>query len=145
MGLLQDITSRDPERVWLSSCAIRTLRDADEIAVLVHNLDEIKQKTKRLNLGGSLRPNASHLDFAIRKLEFLKSSSDCPCALYLMDDLYDPAKEEKEGNIQITGTIMADWGVDHYECICKLCGVRFRVDERQYHYTWWAWQKLECT
>ena len=143
MGLLADITSRDPARVWAAACAVRTLRDRAEIAHLIDNLDEIKQRTRRLALGGALRQNATHLNFAVKKLEFLKTSSACPCVLYTMDDLFDPAREEGAGNIQITGTIIADGGyVDHYDCKCVLCGAEYVVDERQYHYTWWAWRPV---
>lgn len=141
MGLLDDITSNDPGRIWSSSCAIRVLRDAEELRHLASRLDEIKRETKGIALGGALRPNSTHLDFAIRKLEFISSSKDCLCMLYLLDDLFDPKKEEKAGNIRITGTTCIDgkW-VDHYSCECVLCGKGFQVEEREYHYTWWAWR-----
>ena len=141
MSLLEDITSNDAHRIWSSSCAIRNLRDIEELNTLASHLEEIKQKTKGVSLGGALRANSTHLDFAIRKLEFIKTSNECLCRLYLLDDLYDPSREHEAGNIRITAIyrIESKW-VDYYECECVLCGQRFRAEEREYHYTWWTWR-----
>src|SRR5687768_447474 len=105
MSLLEDITSKDPYRIWSSSGAIRELRDIEELKYLASHLEEIKQKTAGVFLGGALRSNSTHLDFAIRKLEFVKTSQECLCRLYLLDDLYDPDRELKAGNIRITGVV----------------------------------------
>ena len=141
MSLLEDITSGDPHRIWSSSGAIRLLRDMDELKDLAGHIEEIKQKTEGVPLGGILRSNSTHLAFALRKLEFVKSSSECLCRLYLMDDLYDPNREQEAGNIRITGEVRIEnkW-VDYYECECVLCGQSLRAEEREYHYTWWAWR-----
>ena len=143
MSVLDDILSKDPQRIWLASGAIRHLRDGDELAVLVAHMDDIKQATQGVPLGGALRPNSSHLDFAIRKLEFLKHSSECMCALYPMDDLYNPANEAKEGYVEIKATVLDDakW-VDYYVCRCTLCDKHYRVEEREYHYWWWKWSLM---
>ena len=141
MSLLEDITSRDPHRIWSSSCAIRELRDIDELKYLASHLDEIKQKIEGVDLGGAVRANSTHFDFAIRKLEFVKNSDECLCRLYLLDDLYNPNREQKAGNIRITAEVLIEgkW-IDHYECECSSCFQRFRVEEREYHYTWWTWR-----
>ena len=141
MKLLEDITSKDPHRIWLSSGAIRELRNIEELRYLASHLEEIKEKTKGISLGGMVRSNSTHLDFAIRKLEFIATSNECLCRLYLLDDLYDPERESKAENVRITRVVQPEgtW-VDYYECECTLCGQRFRVEEREYHYTWWAWR-----
>jgi len=145
MSLLEDITSRDPRRIWSSSCAIRTLRDREELAGLANQIDTIRECTKDVPLGGAMRSNSTHLDFAIKKLEFVKSSTDCLCSLYLLDDLYNPVAEAQQGNIRITGTILLGPPpgrlVDYYDCECALCKVAYRVEEREYHYTWWSWRR----
>ena len=143
MSLLEDILSKDPHRIWSASGAIRHLRDRDELAVLIARLDDIKQATQGVPLGGALRPNSSHLDFAIRKLEFLKHSGECMCALYPMDDLYNPADEAKAGHVEIESTVLgeAKW-VDYYVCRCMLCDKHYRVEEREYHYSWWKWSLM---
>jgi hypothetical protein len=140
MSLLDDITSRDPVRIWSGSCAIRTLRDKRELGILATHLDMIRERTQGVPLGGALRPNSSHLQFALRKLEFVKSSSQCLCVLYLEDEMYDPGKEEAQGNVCILQTVRLDGGwVDHYHCQCSECGANYRVEERESHYTWWTW------
>jgi hypothetical protein len=51
---------------------------------------------------GRLRPNSSHVDFAIWTIEFFLLGEGCLCGLYLIHDLYDPKSESKAGNVQIT-------------------------------------------
>ena len=143
MSLLEDITSKDPQRIWASACAIRTLRDPRELAFLVAHLDEIKQSTNNVPLGGALRPNASHLEFAIRKLEFVKNDSDCLCGLYPLDDLFNPVEEERAGNVAILeSTSDKEAWTSAYECQCRLCNARYHVEQGEYHYTWWAWTRV---
>jgi hypothetical protein len=141
MSVFEDITSKDPHRIWLSSGAIRESRDMEELKYLASHLEEIKEKTKGVDLGGMVRLNSTHVDFAIRKLEWITTSTECLCRLYLLDDMYDPERESKSENIRITRVAQPEgtW-VDYYECKCTLCGQRFRVEEREYHYTWWAWR-----
>jgi hypothetical protein len=143
MSLLEDLTSGDAHRIWSSACAIRRLRDPEELALLVDNLESIKASTQGVALGGALRANASHLSFAIRKLEHVRSTRDCLCLLYTMDDLYNPAKEAADAFVRILRTVhLAGGWVDYYECECAVCGAKYRVEEREYHYTWWAWRRV---
>jgi hypothetical protein len=145
MSLLEDITSRDPRRIWTSSCAIRTLRDREELALLADQIDNIRESTNNIPLGGAMRSNSTHLDFAIKKLEFIKSSTNCLCCLYLLDDMYNPVQEEQQGNIRILGTTLIGPPpgryIDYYECECTICNAKYRVEEREYHYTWWSWRR----
>jgi hypothetical protein len=142
MSILEDLTSKDSHRIWSGACEVRNLRDRGELARLASHLDEIRESTRLVPLGGALRANSSHLTFAIRKLQFVVDSSDCLCALYEMDDLYNPETEKTAGHVRIIGTVLTGekW-VDHYECECIDCGARFRVEEREYHYTWWSWKR----
>jgi hypothetical protein len=141
MSLFADITSKDPQRIWSSSCAIRTLRDPEQLQYLASRLEEINASVKGVELGGASRPNSTHLAFALQKLELVISSKECLCSLYALDDLFDPNNEKGSGNVAVTGVVHIDgnW-VDYYECQCAVCGKRFNVEEREYHYTWWAWK-----
>jgi hypothetical protein len=142
--LLADITSKDSTKVWSSSCAIIKLRDSAELGVLAANLAGIKLSTANLALGGALFPNAEHLKFAIRKLEYFSEQPGCLCRLYPDYLMYNPVKEAEAGNVHIDDISYVDnkW-VDAYSCSCSTCGTRFRVEEREYHYTWWGWTTVD--
>jgi len=141
--LLQDILSRDPTRVWSSSCAIIKSRDRHELDCLASNLEAIREQTKNLALGGALLPNAEHLKFALRKLEHHRAGTACLCQLYPDYLMYSPQQEAEAGNVTIESTSHLEGGwVDFYVCRCTICGQRYRVEEREYHYTWWDWKPL---
>lgn len=142
-ALVDDISSRDPVRVWSSACAIIKLRDAAELDVLASHFESIKSNAEGLALGGALFPNSEHLRFALRKIQYHRDGRGCLCLLYPEYLMYDPAKEQEAGNIQIDSTTRIDgkW-IDFYSCTCKRCGVQFKVEEREYHYTWWGWHLI---
>ena len=142
--LLQDITSGDPTTVRSSSCEIIKSRDKQELDYLASKLEAIREQTKGLALGGALFPNAEHLKFALRKLEYHRSRAGCLCLLYPGYLFYNPQQEAEAGNVTIESTsyLEGKW-VDFYECVCTTCGKRYRVEERESHYTWWGWKALE--
>ena len=65
------------------------------------------------------------------------------CRLYPERLFFNSEQEAAAGNVGIEGTTYVDgkW-VDFYTCACTLCGTRYRVDERESHYTWWGWKPL---
>ena len=143
MSILDDLTSGDSQRIWQGACAIRHLYDHEELMQLAGHLAQIRDTTRGVALGGALHPNASHLAFAIGKLEFVKDVRGCLCALYERDHFYNPVDEEKNGRIRILGTTFVSGPyVDFYDCECVTCGARYRVIERDYHYTWWGWARV---
>jgi len=85
-----------------------------------------------------LRPNSSHLDFALRKLEFVRNASGCLCVLYEMDDQFNPIQEQTDGHVRVIDTIVAERSV---VCECVYCAQKFKVEEREYHYPWWKWAR----
>jgi len=138
--ILADITSRDTHKVWSSACEIISLsQDPHKILPLIKHLEEIKEKTKALNMGGAFAPNQRFIDYAIRILEFHRDSSACTCNLYTGYDRSDPNKEAQAGHIEILNTTSE--GNYFYNVICKKCGQKFKVEEGEYHYTWWDWKK----
>ncbi|RYZ85945.1 MAG: hypothetical protein EOP04_14900 [Proteobacteria bacterium] len=140
---LQDITSGDSHRIWKSACAIATLRDIQELELLAAHLPEIEKATKGIDLGGALFPNQKHLEFALHKLRYFKSKAGCLCRLYPDRLMFNPAREQESGNIRILETIRGDQWNDSYACQCAFCGTVFRVEEGEYHYTWWKWEVAE--
>ncbi|SMC20287.1 hypothetical protein SAMN02745857_00893 [Andreprevotia lacus DSM 23236] len=140
MSLLDDLTSQDPQRIRRASGAIRDLRDRPQLLALAAHIDAIRHSTADVELGGMLRPNRSHLDFALRKLALVAQSDACLCGCYPLDDLYSPNEEARDGHIEITAMekVNGNWFED-YLCRCTHCGQRFRVEEQEYHYMWWRW------
>lgn len=76
----------------------------------------------------------------MRKLEYHRDKVGCLCRLYPQHLSYDPRKEATAGNVRIEETLYLDgnW-VDGSVCACTVCGARYRVEEREYHYPWWGW------
>src|SRR5688572_25310012 len=141
--LLEDITSRDRVRVWASSCAIIKLRDTVELDALSARLADIRTATANLSLGGMVFPNAEHLNFAIRKLEYHQQRAGCLCRLYSEYLMFSPEQEEAAGNIRIEAiTYIKEKWVDTYSCVCTACGARYTVTEGESHYMWWKWSAV---
>jgi hypothetical protein len=142
--IIEDITSRDTHKVWLSSCEIiKSGQNHSIITPLVEYLPEIKEKTKGLDMGGLVASNQRFVDFAIRTIEFHRDSKECPCILYKEHETFNPKEEAEKGNIKIIETIMIDENYpDYYLAECLRCGRKIKISEREYHYTWWQWELL---
>jgi len=144
--ILKEITSRDTTMVWKAACEIISLgQNRDEILPLITHINEIKETTRGLSMGGGFAPNQRFLDYALRIIEFHKNNSSCTCKLYL--DKYecnDPNKEANKGNIIIEDiTRFEDRWIDYYITKCQKCGQKFKTIEREGHYTWWEWTSIK--
>lgn len=93
-GLLPEFLSRDPQRIWAASGAVMRSWDRVELRALAARVGEIRAATKGVELGGALRANATHLEFALRKLAFAEGEA-CLCGLYPSYDMFDPSREAK--------------------------------------------------
>ncbi len=143
MNELEDLLSTDSQRIWAACGAIKSLRDNATLQFLSSHIEQIKTATSGVDLGGALCPNKYHLEFAIKKLEYFKNKQGCLCGLYPENMFFDPSKEQKKGFVEITDKKLIDgkW-VDYYICQCKLCSTKFKVEEREGHYSWWQWVKV---
>ena len=142
MSILSDIVSKDPHKIWAACGAIRQLRDVEQLQQLANSLDLIRLSTRGVPLGGALRPNSSHLDFAIRKLDYIAKAEGCLCALYLVDDLFDPDREANAGNVRLYDEPGEKSPYCSYYS-CSVCGQKFKVEAREYHYPWWEWSYID--
>ena len=142
MSILEDLTSKDPHRIWSGACAVRRLREPEALALLARNVAKIRRSTRGVELGGALHPNAAHLEFALYKLEFVREQRGCLCRLYTKDMFYDPSKEQKAGHVNLSQRAVLEPYIVDYLCQCSYCGQEFAVEEREYHYTWWSWRLL---
>ena len=109
--MLDDLTYKDPARIWSASSAVAHLRDPQELDRLAQGIAEIRWTTKGEALGGALYPNAERLRFVLRKLEYHRDRVGCLCRLYLGYLMYDPHKEAAAGNIRIEGHRLPGWQV----------------------------------
>jgi len=143
VSILNDLISGDSHRIWEGACAVRVLRDIDQLRELSRHIAEIDEKTRSVSLGGAFRPNSAHVKFALKKLQFVKESAGCLCRLYAHDEFYNPVQEANDGVVRILSKVEKDGYPDYYLCECCSCGRRYRVSEREYHYTWWQWEDAE--
>ena len=141
--ILEEITSRDTHKVWRSSCHIISIsQNNDEIKPLLKHIDEIKSKTKDLDMGGAFAPNQRFIDSAIKVLEFHENLKQCPCFL-LLGLGRDPNKEVEQHSVKIINiTYMEDSWVDFYNVACEKCSTKYKVIEREAHFKWWKWEKV---
>lgn len=139
--LVAALVSCDASEIIAASHKIIASRDRPLLAEVAGHIRQIEIKMVRIDLGGMLRPNASYLEFAIRKLRFVAAGQDCFCNLYAHYDLFLPRTEEKSGHVIILGKKIdrAEWST-LYRCRCADCGQVFRAEQQDgYHYPWAKW------
>lgn len=133
----------DPDRVLSASWDIVNLRDKKQLKILCENLEEIKFKTSGIELGGSIAPNQRVLDQAIAKLKQLMISDVCFCVFYPRGENFNPRMEAERGYVEIKEEKRNKSGwIEFTECFCSECGTRYKVYEKEYHFTYWEWRKI---
>ncbi|MHC5218400.1 hypothetical protein ACYSNR_17320 [Enterococcus sp. LJL128] len=138
--ILEDILSKDPQKVWAASCAIISLgQDEEVINKLLPFLDKIKKGTRGVALGGYLAPNQRFVDKAIKTISFYQENKSCSCCLF--DEMSNPVDEQKNSNVFLLETVAYPDSsyVDYYRVQCKKCNAGYQVFERQSHFPWWEW------
>lgn len=143
--LLSDLTSRDVQRIRHATWEIIKRRhDRSFIASFVEHIENIRNATEGLEMGGMIAPNRRFVDCCLKVLEFHRDEIGCTCILNRELECFDPTDEEKQGNIAITNTVYCDNSnyVDYYMVECKNCSRKFKVTEGDYHYRYWNWQPL---
>lgn len=141
--LLDGLLSGDTTRILSSAHAIVRSWDIGELGELAAQLPKIRAATLGVAVGGAVHPNSGHIGNAIMRLEYVRDRKGCLCALYGNSQFSDPRQEAARGHLQIHDTVLQDGVyVDFYTCECLHCGARYRVIERDYHYTWWGWIRV---
>ena len=73
-----------------------------------------------------------------------KNRNICPCSLRGTKD--NPHRAEKDGYFDLIQTVPYEPECsinDYYILRCRRCGTLYKVFEREYHYLWWEWLRLE--
>lgn len=138
--LLEQILSGNPDEVWSSSCTIiKWSQDYECIKEFVPYLDEIKKKTENIDMGGLLAPRDRFVKKVIKILEHYKNGQGCSCCL--LDENDDPTSFETI-DIMANPYYKDSKMTEYYEVMCKKCGQKYKVYEREYHFLWWEWRWL---
>ncbi|MCA2016443.1 hypothetical protein LDJ79_09995 [Vibrio tritonius] len=142
MSILDKFTSKNPQQIWSASCEVAKCNNLELLDSLAVDIIAIENATKGITLGGALCPNSYHLEFALKKLRYVKNRAGCLCALYSEYMFFNPIDEEKNGNITITEIVKIDgkW-IDYHICKCNKCHVSYKVEERGGHFAFWSWIK----
>ena len=139
--IVNKIASKDPHQIRESSCAIIDMgQDREAIKPLLGLTDKIEGLTKGIELGGAFAPNSRFVSGAIKILKFHRDSNECTYQLY---NSQNPNDEVKKGYLAIRNITRIDgkW-VDYYEASCTRCQQKFQIEEREGHYMWWAWKRI---
>lgn len=142
--IINKISSKDRHQIWEASCEIIALgQDREAIKHLIGLTDNINDLTKDIKLGGAFAPNERFVTGAIKTLEFHRDSKECTCQLYGTHDCMNPNNEVKKGFLTINNIVRIEekW-VDYYEASCTRCQQKFQIEEREGHYMWWAWKRI---
>jgi hypothetical protein len=138
-GVLADFLSRDASRIWRAAGAVMASWDRTGLRVLALQAGAIRAATEGVPLGGTLRPNATHLGFALRKLKFAEGEA-CLCGLYPTYDMFDPLREAERGHVVMVSEAVGDWTAVSL-VRCSACGQGFRVtQEFGGHYVTARWE-----
>ena len=139
---LADFLSGDVTRVVAAAHAVRGCHDRAMLALLAGQIDRIRAATRGLDLGGELRPNASYLDVALRKLEAARGIA-CLCTVFSSDEMANPQTLAAAGVVEILSAVDDPnlWET-RIELRCKVCSLRYIVrEDNSYHYPWFEWAK----
>lgn len=83
MNTLQKLLSKEPNNIWQACSKIAKSTDIGSLTFLAGYLEEISASVQGIDLGGAMLPNTYHLNFALRKLNYVQEKQECLCALYL--------------------------------------------------------------
>lgn len=142
--IINKISSKDSYQIYEASCEIIALgQDRGAIKPLLDLTDKMDNLTLGVALGGAFAPNSRFLIGAKKTLEFHRDSDSCTCALYGLHDCIDPNKELEKGFLKIENIVRIEnkW-VDYYEAFCTRCRRKFQIEEREGHYKFWTWKKI---
>lgn len=138
--IISDILSRDASRIWSGSCAVCSLsQNHEKIVMLLPYRQKFEDATRGIALGGGLAPNSRYLNKAFEIMDFHNENKNCPCCL--LGEFFNPIHCVEDGYFNLINTVYMSDGryIDYYILRCNQCGTTYKVEEREYHYTWWNW------
>ncbi|HYQ22465.1 hypothetical protein [Stenotrophomonas sp.] len=140
-ALLQDLLSRDATRIVDAARTVARLFDTAVLDALAPHVGRIESACAGIALGGALLSLKTHLEFALRRLNYWQARNGCLCALNPHYPFFDPRRLIEQGQMQLLSVDDAEdgWGECHHVA-CTQCGQRWQATDREYHYPWWEWK-----
>lgn len=146
MNTLEKLLAKDAKLIWQACGEVTQNNNIDDLLALSTHLVEIKKATKGIDLGGALCSNSYHLEFVIKKLEYVMNHRGCLCALNTEYIFIDPEKEVNKNLITIDEEVdYQGTRLDYYLCHCNICFSAFKVEVSEGHFTSWKWIKLQTS
>ncbi len=143
--LIADLLSGDPHRTWSSICSLASLSQNHKRVMEIARYKYItKFAARRILRGSPYMPDYIRLQKIFRMIDFHRQNKDCPCCLLGQED--NPHHVVEDGYFDLLQTVphIPKCTInDYYILRCRRCGVTYKVFEREYHYIWWDWHRLE--
>lgn len=142
--IINDMLSGDADKIWSASCAICSLsQNHDKVMELVPYKEKMDYATRNIELGGAIALNHRFLKKAFEVMEVHEEGKECPCILLGGDS--NPNHLLEDGYIELLDVVcFSNSGyIDYYVIRCNRCKKLYKVEEREYHFTWWKWQVLK--
>ena len=142
--IIKDMLSGDADKIWSASCAICSLsQNHDKMMELIPYKEKMYYATRNIELGGAIVSNHRFLTQAFKVLEVHEKGEECPCSL-LGEDA-SPKHLLEDGYFELMDVMYFSKSsyIDYYIIRCNRCKKLYKVEEREYHYTWWSWQELK--
>ncbi|MCW1887422.1 hypothetical protein OKA04_21980 [Luteolibacter flavescens] len=140
--LARALDSPDPGVVLEAAHAIRHEWDRAVLRALAEVGGRLQKRLPEMEFDGALRANRTHVETALKRIR-LAMTDRCLCAAYLTEDLYNPEREAEAGRVRLLEFIVVpEEYTTRSRCECMACGDIFTVEEREYHYSWWIWQRV---
>lgn len=142
--IIKDMLSGDADKIWSASCAICSLsQNHDKVMELVPYKEKMYYATRNIELGGAIALNNRFLKKAFEVMEVHEEGKECPCILLGGDS--NPKHLLEDGYIELMDVVYSSNSgyIDYYMVRCNRCKKGYKVEEREYHYTWWSWQVLK--
>ena len=144
--LIADMLSGDSHKLWHASCEIRSLsQNHGRMMEISRYKCRLKFTARRILSGWP--PNSPQrlcLLKIFESIDFHRKNKDCPCCLLGQQD--NPHHVVEDGYFDLLRTIPYSSKCninDYYILRCKRCGATYKVFEREYHFLWWDWKRIE--
>ena len=95
--LLQDLLSRDAERITDAARVVARLFSAPSLDALAAHVDLIERSCQGIAFGGMLISNQAHLEAALKRLRYWQAHAGCLCALNPGYPFFDPRRLIEQG------------------------------------------------